>query len=242
MDLGSQRIKRISIADEVVKRLQNQITSGKMAVGDKLPTESELQDALGVGRSTIREALRVLQAMGLIEMKSGRGAFVRNVSVSSIEDWVVKNEERLKDMMNVRRAMETLAVELAIENGTPDQLERVAQAQQGFLEACEEKNAVKLAQFDEEFHNAILAASHNVYLVKLSKMFSESLRSFRNHTFAHEKLAARAAEPHRKILAAIQSGNKKKAMEAMRHHLDLSLEDLHAVAPQAFGKKKDIAK
>jgi len=67
------RIEKISITDQVVKRIEELIRSGEFAVGDKLPTEMELREQLGVGRSTIREAFRVLQAIGLIELRPGRG-------------------------------------------------------------------------------------------------------------------------------------------------------------------------
>lgn len=241
MDLGSQRIKRISIADEVVKRLKDQICSGNMEVGEKLPTEGELQKTLGVGRSTIREALRVLQAMGLIEMKSGRGAFIKSVrepSATSIEDWMVENEDRLADLMEVRIAVEAQAVELAIQRGTPEQLERLAEIHNAFIQACEEQNSVKLAKLDEEFHHAIFAAANNAFLSRLGRIISDALRTFRNHSFSHEKFAANALRPHGEILSAITNKATDKAISAMRNHMDMSLHDLH-YARKAHDAKTD---
>ena len=242
MDFGSQRIKRISITDEVVKRIQEQITSGKMKIGEKLPVEGEMQKAFGVGRSTVREAVRVLVAMGLVEMRTGLGAFVKNIhepSDAAIEDWMVENEERLVDLMDIRSLVESRAVELAIERGTPEEIEQIAEIHKAFEEACSEHNVVKLAKLDEEFHKAIAKASKNVYLIRLLKVIAGGLRDFRAQTFSHEKFMINALKPHAAVVDGLRRKDVKKAVDAMRMHMERSLHDLR-VARRAHDSKTAI--
>ncbi len=229
MDFGSQRIKRISVTDEVVKRIQDRVCSGTMAVGEKLPSEGEMQKAFGVGRSTIREAIRVLVAMGYIEMKTGLGVFVKSIhepTTAAIEDWMVENEERMADLMDVRALVEDKAVKLAIERGSKAQIERIEEIHAAFALACREKNPVKLAKLDEEFHHAIFLATNNVYLIKLANIIAAGLRDFRAHTFSHATFMDNALKPHGAILEAIQRKDVKKATGAMRKHMEISLHDL----------------
>lgn len=240
MDFGSQRIKRISITDEVVKRIQEQITSGNFPVGQKLPSEGEMQKSFGVGRSTIREAIRVLVAMGLIEMRTGVGAFVKNIhepSNAAIEDWMVENEERLADLMDIRTLIEIRAVELAIERGTSEEFEQIAEIHEEFKRACEDPNPVKLAKLDEEFHKVIAMVSKNVYLIQLAKVIAQGLRDFRAHTFSHQKFMYNALLPHSEISSAMRDGNVKKAVAAMKKHMDDSLHDLR-IARNAYEEKE----
>ena len=229
MNLPPNRIERVSIADEAVKRLREIICSGRIAVGEKLPTEGELQLSLGVGRSTVREALRMLQAMGLVEMKSGRGAFVRQTSVVSLEDWVVENEELLVNMMEVRTTVEMLAARLAAARGTAEQFERIRLAHGDFIVACENGDGFTLVSIDKEFHNAIFEASNNVFLTRMSEIFTEPLRAYRQQCFANEKLRAQAAEPHKRILDAILARDPVRAAAAMRSHLAMSLRDIEQI-------------
>lgn len=239
MDFGSQRIRRISITDEVIQRLREQICRGEIGVGDKLPTESELQKSLGVGRSTIREALRVLQAVGLVEMKSGLGAFVKNTrepTEASIEDWMVKNEKLYIDLMEVRTAIEEQAVILAIERADREQIGCIAQVHREFTKSCSERNAIRVAKLDEEFHDAIFAATGNFYLIRFGKIMAKSLEEFRVHSFAHEKFVLNALVPHGEILVSIRERDTQSAIAAMRRHLKVSLEDLE-YARNAQGAK-----
>ena len=239
MDFGSQRIHRISITDEVIQRLSEQICRGGIGVGDKLPTEGELQKSLGVGRSTVREALRVLQAMGLVEMKSGLGAFVKSTresSEASIEDWMVKNEKLYIDLMELRTGIEEQAVILAIERASREQIEIIAQVHLEFTKACSERNAIRVAKLDEEFHDAIFGATGNFYLIRFGRIMAQSLGEFRIHSFTHEKFVLNALAPHGEILAAIRERDTQFAIAAMRRHLKVSLEDLEYARSVREGK------
>jgi len=229
------RIQKISITDEVVKRMEELIKSGDYKIGDKLPTEMELREQLGVGRSTIREAFRVLQALGLIELRAGRGAFVKSINnntYETIRNWFVQKEAELSELMEVRMAIEPLAVKLAIQRGTPNQIEQIRDIHKAFTEAVERMDAIELATLDESFHNAIIETSNNQLLIKIGRLIADAFVEYRTRSFAVKENAKNALEPHKKILEAILRKDRKGAMQAIQRHLEVSLEDMDKVVNQ----------
>jgi GntR family transcriptional repressor for pyruvate dehydrogenase complex len=226
------KIEKISITDEVVKRIRDFIKSGEYAVGDKLPTEMELREQLGVGRSTIREAFRVLQAIGLIELRSGRGAFVKGQNdntYETIKRWFVEKEAELSELMEVRMAIEPIAVKLAIQRGRPEQIEQLREIHDAFKKAVERRDAIDLATLDESFHNAIVEASNNGLLIKIGRLIADAFVAYRTRSFAVPENMTHALEPHERIMNAILRKDAKSAIQGIQKHLEVSLEDMSKV-------------
>jgi GntR family transcriptional repressor for pyruvate dehydrogenase complex len=226
------RIEKISITDEVVKRIRDLIKSGDYAVGEKLPTEMELRDQLGVGRSTIREAFRVLQALGLIELKAGRGAFVKeykDTTYETIKNWFVKKEAELSDLMEVRMAIEPLAVKLSIQRGTARQIDQIQEIHEAFKKAVANQDTIELATLDESFHDAIVEASNNDLLIKIGRLIADAFVEYRTRSFAVKENVIHALDPHEMIVGAILSKDEKAAILGIQRHLEISLEDMSKV-------------
>ena len=113
-----ESVKRMPIVQQVVDKLKEYLFSGEIAVGDKLPVEKELCEQLGVGRGTVREAFRILEATGYVELRPGKGAFAARTSEIELGDvmqWFTEHEVETKDFLEVRMAIEPLSVRLAIE-------------------------------------------------------------------------------------------------------------------------------
>ena len=226
------RIEKIPITDEVVKRMRDLINSGAYAVGDKLPTEMELRSQLGVGRSTIREAFRVLQAIGLIELKAGKGAYVKSHNddaFETIKKWFVEKEAEVSELMEVRMAIEPIAVKLAIQRGTPQQIEDIRQIHEAFKKAIGKKDAIELAALDESFHEAIVDASNNGLLRKIGLLMADAFVEYRNRSFAVVENVTNALGPHEEILDAILRKDIESAIHGIQRHLEVSLEDINKV-------------
>jgi GntR family transcriptional regulator, transcriptional repressor for pyruvate dehydrogenase complex len=229
------RIEKISVIDEVIRSIREMITSGAYAVGDKLPAELKLCDELGVGRSTIREAFRVLQAGGQIELINGKGAFVRSVSDSTyetIKDWFVEKEAEVSELMEVRMAIEPVAIRLAIQRGSPKQLAQIQQIHEMFRRAVAKKNSFDLATLDESFHRAIVEASNNKLLVKIGRIMDDALMEYRTRSFAVTDNVVHALEPHEGIVRAIVRRDERNAINAIQRHLEVSLSDMKEVVKQ----------
>ena len=226
-----QPINRIPVTQQVEGQLRQMIESGAYSPGCKLPTEMELCQTLGVGRGTVREAFRSLQALGYVELRPGRGAFVAERlpgdELGTVE-WLVRNELQLHDAIEVRRALEPMAARRMTELGDTAAVEQLAALHQQFLAAVEQEDTARIASLDEAFHSAIVAASGNRLLIAINQQVNQEIKTFRSKTFQVPQNVKNAVVPHSSILRAIRAGNSAGAEAAMRAHLDKVQEDLLA--------------
>ena len=227
------RIEKVSVIEQVIRQLQELITSGEYAVGDKLPAELELCRQLGVSRSTVREAYRMLNAYGMVEMKPGRGAFVRklqrHMDHEGVRAWFIEKEAELFELMEVRMAVEPIAVRMAIKRAGESQVRTIVEVHQRFVEAAERLDALELATLDEMFHTAIVEASNNRLLSKINRLIDDEFKEYRTKAFSVEENVAHALKPHGDIVEAILEKDTARALEAMTNHLAVSLEDIESV-------------
>ncbi|ADK79926.1 FadR/GntR family transcriptional regulator [Sediminispirochaeta smaragdinae] len=224
-----RKIDKISITDKVVEELSTLVKSGEYQAGDKLPTEEALRNTLGVGRSTVRESLRILQTLGLVEIRPGRGAFVldnSNYTNKMVHDWFSENKTQVEDLMDVRLAIETMAITLAIKKGKPEQIAKIRAIHESFKDSIDKGNNIELARLDDAFHAAIMEATNNPYLVRMGFLVSESLIEYRKRSFAVSENIVHALAPHEEILTHIIRKEEQAAVKAMQSHIACSLEDM----------------
>ena len=219
-------IEKIPITDEVIRQLEGLILSGEYQTGDKLPTEAELASALEVGRSTVREATRFLQAVGYVEMRPGKGAYILTTQpINRRADpthWLRESRVQLEDFLEVRRLLEPFAAKQAARRASPRQLEQLSGVLSAFTEAYSKRDLTRLTFYEEKFHLLIVEAAQNALLVRLYRELLDLLRAYTSHTCALERSFADALEPHRRIFAAIQSRDEDQAEFEMLSHLMLS--------------------
>lgn len=224
-------IKRIPIIEQVEAQIRGLIESGQYGPGKKLPTEMELCQRLRVGRGTVREAFRLLQARGYVELKPGRGAFVAERlpgdELGTIE-WLVQNEQQLHDAIEVRRALEPMAARRMAESGDEASVATLTRLHESFLAAVREEDISRIAELDEKFHSAIVAGSDNRLLMAINRQVDQEIKTFRSKTFQVPQNIKNAVAPHSSILRAIQARDAAAAEAAMRAHLDKVQEDLLA--------------
>lgn len=235
-------IERVSVIDQVVEELKAAITGGAYQLGEKLPTEHSLCAQLGVSRPTVRESLRVLQAVGLIELRPGRGAFVARTTEldqRSVAAWFAEHRPELRELMEVRQAVEPLAVRLAAARRSQHDLQRLRTLHERFKAAAASGNAAELALLDEEFHTAIVEAASNALLTKIHRVVVAELRPYRARAFAVPENVMHALEPHRQILQAIEAQRPDAAMDFMSEHLEISMEDIALEAERADGDERE---
>ena len=220
-------IKRIPIIEQVEEQIRELIESGSCLPGEKLPTEKELCQRLGVGRGTVREAFRLLQAKGYVELKPGRGAFVALPSdeMGAIE-WLVLNEQQLHDAIEIRRALEPMAARRMAERRDENAIEALERLHAEFLSAVKSDNNKRIAELDERFHTAITLGSGNQLLISILQQVNQEIKTFRSKTFSVPQNVRNAVDPHNRILRTIQAGDADGAEAAMRAHLDKVQEDL----------------
>lgn len=223
-------ITRVSITDQVVETLKESIMNGTYSKGDKLPPEHELSKQLQVGRSTVREALRVLQAINYVEIIHGRGAFVaepNDITEKTVKNWFTVNSYKISDIMDARLTVEQMSVRLCVKNMTQKELEELCEIQQNFIDAIRmDESSNKLALYDEYFHRCIAQGSHNPLFVTINQQISDSMCSYRMHSFSIRANCINAVQPHQNIINAIEMRDVQKAEAAMASHIRVSLQDM----------------
>ena len=222
-------IQRVPVVQQVADNLRDYILSGKVEAGAKLPSEKELCAQMSVGRGTVREAFRILQTTGLVEIKPGRGAFVARTSIPEPDDiveWFVKNEVELKDCIEIRTAIEPLAVRLLIQNASDADIAYLTRVHEKFLAAVERHDAAAIAKYDDKFHGNIMKKSGNKLIYSISTKISECIEGFRGRTFMVDQNIKNAIAPHTNIMNAIRERDSEAGEMFMRRHLEQVLIDL----------------
>lgn len=222
-------VERVPIVQQVVESLKNYIITGQLEVGEKLPSEKELCEMLSVGRGTLREAIRALEATGYVEMKPGKGAFIASKNHEDIKNlsvWFAKNEVEIIDFLRVRQAIEPLAVRLAITNCSAEDILELQAIQQRIVDAATVFDAPTLSLCDEQFHSYIVKCSANKLLISIYNLMAIALREFREKTFFLPSNAKNVVKPHNSILKAFEDRNPEEGEKAMLMHLDLVMNDL----------------
>ena len=224
-------IQRMSITDSVVADIKEMIMSGEYKIGEKLPTEMKLCDQMGVSRTYVREAIRVLQAIGYVEIRPGKGAFVANYQKSTDNSSLWYDVEGVKfyDFMEVRMAIETLSVRLAVERATDKQIRELREIHTSFVEATEKRDMLKMIMLDELFHTKIITFTNNQLLININKQLLERFRIYRGDSFTNKMVYKNAVEPHERILLCFEMRNPSSAVEEMRKHLNITTQDMELI-------------
>ncbi len=213
-----------SLDERIVAEIRSLIDSGRIAPGDRLPSERDLARALKVSRASLREALRRLSAVGLVEIRWGQGVFVRSADLDFLLERVAPlllRRGNTEDLYEVRRLLEVEGAGWAADRGT--RAER-AELQALMTEAA--ANLDRLAtdaafarELDERYHNLVAGLSHNRVLMRIMVGLLDLLAEVRQRSFDVPGRALRSMDEHQRITAAIVAGDAPAARRAMLAHL-----------------------
>ena len=224
-------INKKSATQLAVENLHSYLTNESVQVGDRFPTEKELCSTLGVGRGTVREAVKILITEGCLEIKPGLGTFIFSktpVPTDSLSSWFLTNEVELQDLTVVRSTLEPLATKLAIERCTDQQLYELKQNQAKAVQAAEEQDAAALAKYDEEFHHMIFVISGNVLLLEINDLITKHLSQFRQNTFKIKNNIDNFIPAHGAIIRAFEEHDVALGEKKMKQHMKKVSKDLEA--------------
>lgn len=221
-----ERIELQDPADTVVQQIKDLITSKKLKPDDKLPSEQKLEEKLGISRSAIRRALKILNAYGFVKTIPQSGTYVAGIGVNVLGGLlsnILQLEERdFESLVETRYVLEVHAVELAASNASDEKLQELESAHQDFCQQIEQG----FTSFDEDlvFHIKIAECTKNPVLKSLITLLaSDDLRlhkEFEKQVGKPKLLQRRrdAVEEHGKILEAIKKRDPAKAVQAMKEH------------------------
>ncbi|WP_316848854.1 FadR/GntR family transcriptional regulator [Pedobacter agri] len=212
----NNKIVRKSLSEVVSETLYQQIISGKYSIDQQLPTEPEMTAEFGVGRSTIREAIRKLENTGIVRVKQGVGTFV--ASKNALTEPLSKRLQNAaqKDIEEVRNLLELKIVEKATLNRTEQDLKIIKKALQKRNEAADKQDLKTWLEEDINFHVSIAEASKNPILSELYKTFAEQqLKASIVQTYAEHFSMHRLTQWHEKLVVAIEEKSIEKANRAI---------------------------
>jgi len=214
-------IRRNKVYEEVAKQIERLILQ-KLQPGDKLPSERELAEMLQVSRSSIRDAIRSLELMGLVEPRQGAGTIVRELSAESLvnpfANALKRRQELVSELLDFRKMLEPPLAARAATHASPDEIsemEEILQRQEGKLSQGE----VAIAE-DAEFHYSVALASGNSIVLKVLDIIMDLLRDTRERSLQLKGRPERSLAGHRRILAAIKRHDAGAAKDAMRRHIE----------------------
>lgn len=198
----------LPLRDVVFNTLRQAILKGELAPGERL-MEIQLAEKLGVSRTPIREAIRKLELEGLVLMIPRKGAEVAKIS-----------EKSLKDVLEVRRSLEELAIELACQRMSEADLDLLERAQAAFQKALRSSDAMEIAETDEAYHDVIYNCTNNTRLVQILNNLREQMYRFRLEYIKDEDKRQILLIEHEKILKALRGRHVLEAKSAVREHID----------------------
>lgn len=207
-DLKVNMNEYLPLRDVVFNTLRQAILKGELAPGERL-MEIQLAERLGVSRTPIREAIRKLELEGLVLMIPRKGAEVAKIS-----------EKSLRDVLEVRRSLEELAIELACQRMTEEGIEKLEEVQEEFRDAVIKGDAMEIAETDEAYHDIIYKGTNNDRLVQILNNLREQMYRYRLEYIKDEDKRQVLLFEHDNILKAIRQRKVEEAKTAMREHID----------------------
>ncbi|WP_342076525.1 FCD domain-containing protein [Yoonia sp. SS1-5] len=221
-------VSQEKLSHGVVQQIEGLILRGILRPGERLPSERELSDRMGVSRPSLREALADLQERGLLASRAGAGVYVADVLGSAFSPALVTlfsaHDDAVFDYISFRRDMEGLAAERAARLASDTDL-KVVNAIFAKMEAAHQKrDPADEASLDADFHLSIIEASHNIIMLHMMRSMYELLREgvFYNRSIMFRQRTTRETllEQHRVINTALQARDPLAARQAVEAHLN----------------------
>ncbi|MDX9871610.1 MAG: FadR/GntR family transcriptional regulator [Clostridia bacterium] len=206
---------------QIVERIRQWIMQGYLKEGDPLPSERELAQIFDVSRVPVREALKIMEFLGVVQHIRGKGVFVKKININNvlnnIDFLIVDPISGLHDFFEAREAIESQSAGLAAERRKPEDLEAMEEAIWEMERNIQLKRDVKGASL--RFHAAVIAASHNIVLMKIYEFLSELLNYSLQESFKDLARYEPSLEHHKQIFQKIKEQDRQGAIEAMQKHI-----------------------
>ena len=205
---GFEKIKRISVVSQVHNRLKQGILDGSLLPGTHL-AEPQIAAQMGVSRSPVREAFRLLEAEGLLEIRTSQGAFVCGLST-----------DQVREIYTARSLIEGYATELAAQNAMPADVERLRRAQAASIEAARREDYAATIEADFAFHRLIWEIAEHGILYDVLARLEVKIRMFMAAQAPAFDHLYDSVETHHQVIEAIAAGNAEAAKVGIQKHID----------------------
>ena len=240
MTVNFRPIRLQTSVQQVAEQIRKLIQEGQLPPGAHLPSVRDLAVRFGVSQSTVREAIHILAALGLVDVRHGRGTFVASPATDGARDpaawlpWLEAHRDDVLALLEVREVLETKAAALAaraVATGSPEVMRHLSALEgnvKEMMDAADRRDIFALEQIDLAFHGAIADLAGNPYLVYLLRSLNY-LFADRRAVMALPGRALQSAGQHRLILEAIKAGDASEAAERMSRHLQSTIASVRAL-------------
>ena len=219
--LGVRQVRKTRVYHEIVAQIRALISEGRIKPGDRLPPERELAELFKASRNSVRDGIRVLEQMGLIESRQGDGTYVRSVGVEELTEplalMLLQSRTQMGELWEVRRVLEPAIASFAAARITDEELEE--------LESILESQRVRVEggsmalEEDAAFHYGIAEAARNTVMLRTVDTLVDLLWQSRERSLQRHDRPAHSLAGHRRILAALRRRDPEAAREEMLRHL-----------------------
>lgn len=217
-----QTVKKSSVSDQVFKQIRSMIVNGEWKIGERIPSEAQLTEMFGVSRISVREAIKQLVGLGILEARQGSGTYVCSnsdrVHNPSMANLTIQHKNDLMNLLEVRRAIEVEAAGLAAKRATPEQVDHLREICDKSLQ--EGLTHEQHTELDLEFHRSIFISSNNRYICQVLDMISKPLKDFYNTALICNLNECNGPARHEQIMNAIKNHNETEARLITQFHLD----------------------
>ncbi|NLO36268.1 MAG: FadR family transcriptional regulator [Clostridiaceae bacterium] len=224
-----------SVVDQIVERVTDAIISGELKAGDKIPTELELSDSIGVGRNSVREAIKILVSQGVLQIRRAEGTFVCDSFNDHMLDPLIYSlileKDASKHIVALRRVFETGILDTVIRRVTPAQIRQLEQAFHNLEQQVirDGVDADKVLDADIAFHRVLVQITDNDLIDKVSSMIERLTAPSRRRTIG-QILATdngrRLIELHAELLDVVKTRHADRISDAMEHHFSFWIPDV----------------
>lgn len=226
MSVTFNRITRPKISDSVLNELLNRLLEGDLKVGDRLPSDADIADQLGAGRNSVREAMKVLQVLGVVERRQGDGSYVSSGGSKAFEILLFALMTRIqnpRDLMELRKVFEVGVVELLLPRISAEQIEKLEKIAKEH-EALLSRRPVPMddaVEKDVDFHLTIVECTGNEALLALANVILRLVRSSMREHLSDMPGREEAVRGHRATIEALKNRNSDEALKAINQSFDI---------------------
>ncbi|UUR87197.1 FadR family transcriptional regulator [Clostridium perfringens] len=221
----------MKVYEQVVDQIKEMVRVGQIKKGDKLPTERVMAEELQVSRTSIREAMRALEVVGLIESRQGAGNYIReefdDVLLEPLSIVFMLQNGTNKDIFELREVLELSTIFLSVMRISDEELKKLGELVERFKTSRDEEENVKI---DSEFHSIIVKGANNVLITNLLEGVSELVDKFisegRRAILSDERNRGKLLDFHEKIYLAIKNRYAYSAYKHMQEHFQLIKENI----------------
>lgn len=238
---GMEPLNRKPVSEQVAMKLLELIRTGNLKAGDKLPTENELASALQVSRPVIREALRGLSILGVVESRQGGRCYVTDLSpsrlVAPLQMVIAIDESNVEALYEARLEVECSILKLAAVRLTDGDLAKLRALVKSGYELVDDPVGFRV--LDLEFHQTLIALANNPFLERIALSLYDIGIEYRRVASETTGVISRSAAEHEAIVEALATRNPERAADAMREHISSIAKSTYEAMAKLHGGEKN---